>query len=300
MENDLDAVLKQLPQLMKKKEESLEKREKELQRLKASLEEEYPSLGKPGDVLRLNIGGSCISVLRRTLTQVDGSMLAAKFSGRWDDSQDKDEDGRFFIDQPIGQFLLMIDHLRAMATESSLAGLPKPPYFTEDDRGNKERKDFFRMVDYYGVTPGIYPMGLYCVDQEGGRTLVASHPNYEVENQELTTYCLLPMQDPNSNDLHTRRVKSFEITVGRHNTAQVGWTCWDYRAEHLFSRSQDGGQGAGYGDYTIAFDLVRCGMVCEGQYQAVSNEFTGDGRAIRCEAQGNRWHVDGVDRKSVV
>jgi hypothetical protein len=28
-------------------------------------------------------------------------MLAAKFSGRWDDSLEKDADGNFFIDQPI-------------------------------------------------------------------------------------------------------------------------------------------------------------------------------------------------------
>jgi hypothetical protein len=42
-----------------------------------------------------------IDVLCRTLTSVEGSMLAAKFSGRWDDSLEKDADGNFFIDQPI-------------------------------------------------------------------------------------------------------------------------------------------------------------------------------------------------------
>jgi hypothetical protein len=58
-------------------------------------------LGEPGDVLRFNVGGARIDVLRRTLTSVEGSMLAAKFSGRWDDSLEKDADGNFFIDQPI-------------------------------------------------------------------------------------------------------------------------------------------------------------------------------------------------------
>jgi hypothetical protein len=34
----------------------------------------------------------------------EGSMLAAKFSGRWDDSLEKDAHGNFFIDEPVELF----------------------------------------------------------------------------------------------------------------------------------------------------------------------------------------------------
>ena len=54
----------------------------------------------PCDVLHLNIGGNLTAVLRRTLTSVEGSMLASRFSGRWDESLEKDRNGNFFIDQP--------------------------------------------------------------------------------------------------------------------------------------------------------------------------------------------------------
>ena len=33
------------------------------------------------DVLRLNVGGTCMDVLRRTLTSVEDSLLAVQFSG---------------------------------------------------------------------------------------------------------------------------------------------------------------------------------------------------------------------------
>ena len=51
------------------------------------------------EVLHLNVGGDLTAVLRRTLTSVEGSMLASRFSGRWDDSLERDRDGNFFIDQ---------------------------------------------------------------------------------------------------------------------------------------------------------------------------------------------------------
>ena len=51
------------------------------------------------EVLHLNVGGDLTAVLRRTLTSVEGSMLASRFSGRWDNSLERDRDGNFFIDQ---------------------------------------------------------------------------------------------------------------------------------------------------------------------------------------------------------
>ena len=192
---DLESALKHLPKLVRQREEGLLKREKELKRLQASLEAEHSNMGEPSDVLQLNVGGSCISVLRRTLTQVEGSMLASRFSGRWDESLEKDGEARFFIDQPIDLFLLMINYLRALASATLVAGPPSPPNFTKD---RKCEKDFFRMVEYYGMAPGLYPMGIYRLDSAGNTTLIACHPNFEIETNEFETFCLLPLRGSDS------------------------------------------------------------------------------------------------------
>jgi hypothetical protein len=56
-------------------------------------------------------------------------MLAAKFSGRWDDSLEKDADGNFFIDQPIEWFQPMIDYLRSAACLTPNAPAIDSPFF---------------------------------------------------------------------------------------------------------------------------------------------------------------------------
>jgi len=149
---DLEVTLKNLPKLLKEREEALDQREKELEHWKATIEQDNPSAGRPGDVLRLNVGGSTrIDVLRRTLTQMEGSMLASKFSGRWDDNLEKDADGNFFIDQPPELFVPLINFLRARASETPLALKAVPPAFSS----SQEYNDFYRMVEYYGMTLGV-------------------------------------------------------------------------------------------------------------------------------------------------
>lgn len=77
MSNDesdsLEGALGNVSQLLRKRVRDLEKREEEFKRMKKSFEEANPAAGNPSDVLRLNVGGSRIDVLRRTLTSVDGS-----------------------------------------------------------------------------------------------------------------------------------------------------------------------------------------------------------------------------------
>jgi len=89
LQKALEESLKGLPDLLRKRAKALDDREAELKRTQKALEEANPSLGTPSDVLNLNVGGTVISVLRRTLTSIEGSMLASRFSGRWDDSLEK-------------------------------------------------------------------------------------------------------------------------------------------------------------------------------------------------------------------
>lgn len=57
------------------------------------------AVASPNDVLHLNIGGTKATTLRKTLTSIQDSVLAIKFSGRWDAGMEKDNEGNFLIDQ---------------------------------------------------------------------------------------------------------------------------------------------------------------------------------------------------------
>ena len=150
---DIDKTLADLTDLLKRKQLALQERENEVEKRAASLEKESHFLANksPSDVLHLNIGGTCIAVLRSTLTSVEDSMLASKFSGRWDDSLEKDRDDNFFIDQPIELFLPMVNYLRATKCEIPSGPPVKSPH---DFKSYDQRQDFYRMCEYFGMTLG--------------------------------------------------------------------------------------------------------------------------------------------------
>lgn len=87
----LDEALTNLPNILAKRIKLLDQREEELKKAFARLESEKKSLGcgDANDVIQLNVGGTLVTTLRRTLTYVEDSMLAARFSGRWDESIEK-------------------------------------------------------------------------------------------------------------------------------------------------------------------------------------------------------------------
>jgi len=114
----IEDTLDSLYGLVMKKQKALEDRTMELDKAIQAFEKEKAIFGatpddgktKDGDVLYLNIGGeTVVNVLRRTLTQVEGSLLASMFSGRWDDNMTKDKEGNFFIDQPADLFVPLVN-----------------------------------------------------------------------------------------------------------------------------------------------------------------------------------------------
>ena len=50
--------------------------------------------GAGEDMVELNVGGQALSATRSTLVQIEGSLLAAMFSGRWDRGLKRDSAGR--------------------------------------------------------------------------------------------------------------------------------------------------------------------------------------------------------------
>ena len=103
------------------------------------------------DIINLNVGGQKITTKRSTLCQVEGSLLASMFSGRWENKLSRDEDGRVFFDFNPQYFLLILDFLRArkMASPENPAPLPK---VLED-----QVKNFNNLVEYLGLSDEITP-----------------------------------------------------------------------------------------------------------------------------------------------
>lgn len=147
-ESITDAVT-HLHNLLQTKEKELKEREADFARRVKIFESTNPSMGSDNDVIQLNVGGRThIAVLRSLLTQFEGSMLAAKFSGRWDDSMEKDRDGNIFLDQDPDNFMILIDYLRMRMNNQLKQVLvkhrPKPTY------------KLCAMLEYYNLMPGVY------------------------------------------------------------------------------------------------------------------------------------------------
>jgi hypothetical protein len=112
--------------------------------------------GQPNDLLHIGARGKYIPVRRRTLTMVEGSVLASMFSGRWDEGLQKDIHGYIFVDYPIELFRVLVDYLHAKSIE--ISGLEKVPLTKQAFGGDTDLfRDYLRMVEAYGLTEALYP-----------------------------------------------------------------------------------------------------------------------------------------------
>ncbi|GFH53165.1 hypothetical protein CTEN210_09641 [Chaetoceros tenuissimus] len=169
---------------------------------------------KPCDVLHLNIGGKRLDVLRRTLCSVEDSMLATKFSGRWEDSLEKDRDGNIFINQEYSLFKAMVDYLRNKEMETEAYPVPPPKF----DRTSKQ--DFYRMLSYYGMLFAIYPLKLNPHEKyppESAMVSTSADGTTVIETKSFCAFKLSPYEHGESNAL-----TSFEIKLGEVDRCEVG------------------------------------------------------------------------------
>ena len=84
-ENPVEKALSSLTEVLEEREKELEAREQKLRKAEEAFEtERHADYGDtaPNDVIHLNVGGTKVATLRRTLTSISGSMLASRFSGR--------------------------------------------------------------------------------------------------------------------------------------------------------------------------------------------------------------------------
>ena len=97
------------------------------------------------DIIHLNIGGQKMTTKRSTLCQVEGSLLASMFSGRWEDGLERDKYGCIFFDFNPQYFSLILDYLRAkkIETPEKPALLRKVP--------SEQLNNFDILVGYLGL-----------------------------------------------------------------------------------------------------------------------------------------------------
>jgi hypothetical protein len=276
----LESTLEALPALLKKRQKILVERERALEEAVAAFQKEKTTVcgdASPSDVLHLNVGGTKMAVLRRTLTSVPGSMLASKFSGRWDESMERDREGNFFIDQPFPVFELMVDYLRDAACQTPNAPPLTSPDFTKISAVTKPR--FLRMLEYYGMVLGIHPakIDLYSTipsKVEYGGDLSVTNVN------DWATFGIVAQG-------HSLVIKSFEVTIRKVGRAQIGW-----RHSAVPSSSIAGTKGVGEIGDTVALDCCRSVMLVNGTPHPIEGTCK-EGSTIRCEDRGKKWYIDG-------
>ena len=97
------------------KREEYRKEFKELDKRRMESTRQYSTQVRPSDWVKLNVGGTHMMSFRRsTLTSVEGSMLEAVFSGRWEKRLTRDRQGRIFIDEDPVVFGEVIRYLQML------------------------------------------------------------------------------------------------------------------------------------------------------------------------------------------
>ena len=103
------------------------------------------------DIIHLNVGGQKYTTTRATLCQVEGSLLATMFNGRWEDRVKRDKDGVVFFDFNPEYFGWILDYLRAKKISS-----PENPAVLAEVPKN-QMKNFNTLLEYLGLSDEIVP-----------------------------------------------------------------------------------------------------------------------------------------------
>ena len=101
------------------------------------------------DIISLNVGGQKFTTTRSTLCQVEGSLLSTMFSGRWEDSLKRGQDGAVFFDFNPQYFSYILEYLctKKIVTPEKPAELPKVP--------TDHLKNCSALVEYLGLSEEI-------------------------------------------------------------------------------------------------------------------------------------------------
>ena len=103
-------------------------------------------IASDNDIIHLNVGGQKLTTKRSTLCQIENSLLATMFSGRSDDSLERDRDGAVFLDFNPQHFVLILEYLRGR--KIAQPGQPRPLPKVADD----QLEHFNNLLQYLGLS----------------------------------------------------------------------------------------------------------------------------------------------------
>lgn len=275
------------------REQALEQREEALQKALEGVESEKRLMAgrKPSDVLVLNLGGTKLHVSRKTLCQYEPSLLAAHFSGRWDESVEKDADGAFFIDQPVELFLPLINFLRAKAIETPGSRVSIPSRDNGYLVSPASKEDFERVVDYFGMTPFVYQQewSLHRGPKENMSSASGTEPSTSCAT--WSTFMLRP--EP----CHDRIIKSFTVVLDSVERPQIGWASMGSGCDFASSIDSQEHKGVGEEGSSIGLDGVRGGICHQGSVQQAVQVNLQAGSVVTCtrEETTYKWLVNGEE-----
>ncbi|XP_028410831.1 uncharacterized protein LOC114533497 [Dendronephthya gigantea] len=139
--NEFDEIIEAERTMMRAEVEAFNEEKKRMQ----------ASAVRDDDILHLNVGGQKFTTKRSTLCQVEGSLFAKMFSGRWEDSLERDHDGAVFFDFNPQFVAIILDYLRAKRI-STLENPNKIPKIPED-----QVRNFNILVKYLCLSDEIFP-----------------------------------------------------------------------------------------------------------------------------------------------
>jgi hypothetical protein len=294
----LEDAIGNMSALLREKQDELEERAETLKSEQAAFDREREKVyGKtlPSDVVELNVGGTPCTVLRRTLCQVEDSMLASRFSGRWDDSLEKDGEGRFIIDQKAGLFDELLTFLRSMANESAAAPLLRAPTFHSETYSHRgDAIHFMRMVEYYGCTEAIYRINVSLVRGKPDDVAIVQFPEYSIDTRELSTFTIITEYAAH------REIEAFEVELGEVEQVMIGWVSDQFATTETinlnFSSKPEIWTSAAHDKMNMVLDCGRKAMFGQSKtYSDLQGQISlAQGTVIRCERTGCKWFADGV------
>ena len=131
----------------KRAEEVSERHNELIKRQKIFSEQNGGYLINDNDIIKINVGGTFLSVRRETLSSIKGSRLEALFSGRWENRLLRDEDGNVFMDLNPDTFKEIIEYLHRYKLSSLLPVHCKSLINLESD----PKKELGLYVNFFGL-----------------------------------------------------------------------------------------------------------------------------------------------------
>jgi hypothetical protein len=141
-------------------QQSHQKRVKQMEEEKDKLQNEIVTMNSvigasanvsDDDIIEIDVGGKVIRALRSTLCLAPDTMFTYMFSGRWEESLKRDDNGRIFLDHDPEFIEIIVNFLRKSKIKDPIEPV-RPPKVICD-----KKKDFDDLLRYFGLTDFFNP-----------------------------------------------------------------------------------------------------------------------------------------------